>query len=663
MAMTMEMNSVVRASIKMLDFEEIILQLKGYAVSEIVKEKMDQLDIYTDYYLIKRHQGETSEARTIIDSANSVPLHSLVGIQNLLCKLPRHEILRPSELEQISNFIKDTGKLKWFMMDRVSLAPKVSGYAMSIEPLESLHEEVGRCIVSGRVDDNASASLAKLRKKIDAVEDKIKSKLQDYLMGSQYGGMLTDAIISQRDGRYVIPVKSEHKRSIDGMVLDRSRSGGTVFVEPAAVRKLSDELSQLKIDADNETYRILSELTNRVAMDYDALHLNYEVMITYDFLFAKAKLSRKFDAQSAEVNRDSQLKIVAGRHPLLGVDAVPMSLNLSAQNRNLVITGPNTGGKTVTMKTVGLFCLMTQAGLHVPCEKGTTLPIFEKVLCDIGDGQNVQQNLSTFSAHIGNIIRIIEAANSKSLIILDEIGAGTDPSEGTGIGIAVLETLNKKKAFILISTHYNEIKVFAKEHPDFVNGCMAFDLKSLKPLYRLEIGKAGESNALHIALRIGMSETLISRAHEIAYKEKKAFESFSEHDEQLTIQSAKTLENQKALNEATDSVSNTFERPSVFEPKKLSEFKVGDSVYVTTMKRNGIVCESENGRCEIGVRVLGKKIMVNHKRLSPYIDSKDLYPDDYDLDIVFETKNDRKKDKLIGKGKGKGVIIEKKGNV
>ena len=250
MAMTMEMNSVVRASIKMLDFEEIILQLKGYAVSEIVKEKMDQLDIYTDYYLIKRHQGETSEARTIIDSANSVPLHSLVGIQNLLCKLPRHEILRPSELEQISNFIKDTGKLKWFMMDRVSLAPKVSGYAMSIEPLESLHEEVGRCIVSGRVDDNASASLAKLRKKIDAVEDKIKSKLQDYLMGSQYGGMLTDAIISQRDGRYVIPVKSEHKRSIDGMVLDRSRSGGTVFVEPAAVRKLSDELSQLKIDAE-----------------------------------------------------------------------------------------------------------------------------------------------------------------------------------------------------------------------------------------------------------------------------------------------------------------------------------------------------------------------------------------------------------------------------
>ena len=657
MAITMEMNNVVRASIKMLDFDEIIMQLKGYAVSEIVKEKMEQLDIYTDYYLIKRHLDETSEARKIIDSANSVPLHSLVGIQNLLEKLPRHEILRPVELEQFSNFIKDTAKLKRFMLDRVSLAPKVSGYAMSIEPLEALHEELNRCIVSSRVDDNASVILTKIRRKIDLIEDKIKAKLQEYLMGNQYGGMLTDTIISQRDGRYVIPVKSEHKRSIDGMVLDRSRSGGTVFVEPAAVRKLSDELSQLKIDADNEIYRILSDLTNQVAMDYAALHLNYEVMITYDFLFAKAKLSRKFDARAAEVSLDNQLNIVDGRHPLLGVDAVPMSLSLSAQNRNLVITGPNTGGKTVTMKTVGLFCLMTQAGLHVPCETGTTLPIFEKVLCDIGDGQNVQQNLSTFSAHIGNIIRIIEAANAKSLIILDEIGAGTDPSEGTGIGIAVLETLNEKKAFILTSTHYNEIKVFAKEHPDFVNGSMAFDLRSLKPLYRLEIGKAGESNALHIALRIGMPQALISRAHEIAYKEKKAFEAFSEHYEQVLGETSSESENNKA-----PEINKPFESPSIFTPKKVSEFKVGDNVYVSTMKRSGIVCESENGRGEVGVLVLGKKIMVNHKRLSPYIDSKDLYPEDYDFDIIFESKIDRKKDKLIVKGKGKGVIIEKKGN-
>lgn len=648
--------NMITKSMKMLDFTNIIEQLKEFAISENVKNKIENLEIYTDYYLINRHLGETTEARAILDTSNSVPLHGLVGIQSLLEKLLRHEILRPVEIEQIANFIKDTGKLKRFMNERVAFAPKVAGYAFSIEPLETLLNELNRCINAGRVDDNASGNLSKLRKKIEIIEERIKSKMQDYLTSSQYGGMLTDAIISQRDGRYVIPVKSEHKRNIDGMVLDRSRSGGTVFVEPAAVRKLSDELSQVRIDEENEVYRILSELTNQIASHYDALHLNFEVMITYDFLFAKAKLSRKFEARASEVNMSRFLKIVSGKHPLIGRNAVPMSLELSNKNRNLVITGPNTGGKTVTMKTVGLFCLMTQAGLHVPCDDGTTLPIFEKVLCDIGDGQNVQQNLSTFSSHINNIIQIIEEATHNSLIILDEIGAGTDPGEGMGIGIAVLEALNEKKSFVLSSTHYNEIKAFAQAHPDFQNGSMAFDLKTLKPLYRLEIGKAGESNALHIALRIGMPESIISRAHEIAYKEKKTFDAFN-------------LEYIEALSETVEASSvsteqeTEFVRPSIFEPQKESRFKVGDAVYVSTMKKNGIVYEIENSKGEVGVIVLNKRIKVNQKRLSPYIDSSALYPEEYDLKIVFDSKEDRKKDKLIGKGKGNGIFIEKKGNV
>lgn len=648
--------NMITKSMKMLDFTNIIEQLKEFAISENVKNKIENLEIYTDYYLINRHLGETTEARAILDTSNSVPLHGLVGIQSLLEKLLRHEILRPVEIEQIANFIKDTGKLKRFMNERVEFAPKVAGYAFSIEPLETLLNELNRCINAGRVDDNASGNLSKLRKKIEIIEERIKSKMQDYLTSSQYGGMLTDAIISQRDGRYVIPVKSEHKRNIDGMVLDRSRSGGTVFVEPAAVRKLSDELSQVRIDEENEVYRILSELTNQIASHYDALHLNFEVMITYDFLFAKAKLSRKFEARASEVNMSRFLKIVSGKHPLIGRNAVPMSLELSNKNRNLVITGPNTGGKTVTMKTVGLFCLMTQAGLHVPCDDGTTLPIFEKVLCDIGDGQNVQQNLSTFSSHINNIIQIIEEATHNSLIILDEIGAGTDPGEGMGIGIAVLEALNEKKSFVLSSTHYNEIKAFAQAHPDFQNGSMAFDLKTLKPLYRLEIGKAGESNALHIALRIGMPESIISRAHEIAYKEKKTFDAFN-------------LEYIEALSETVEASSvsteqeTEFVRPSIFEPQKESRFKVGDAVYVSTMKKNGIVYEIENSKGEVGVIVLNKRIKVNQKRLSPYIDSSALYPEEYDLKIVFDSKEDRKKDKLIGKGKGNGIFIEKKGNV
>jgi len=664
--MTMlKMTNMTTKSMKMLDFQEIIDQLKDYAISENVKKKIDTLEIYTDYYLINRHLSETTEARSILDTSNSVPLHGLVGIQGLLEKLLRHEILRPVEIEQIANFVKDTGKLKRFMTERMEFAPKVAGYAYSIESLETLQTELLRCISSGRVDDEASGALSKLRKKIEFLEDRIKSKMHDYLMNSQYGGMLTDVIISQRDGRYVIPVKSEHRKSIDGLVMDRSRSGGTVFVEPAAVRKLSDELTQVRIDEENEVYRILSELTNLIASHYDALHLNFEVMITYDFLFAKAKLSRKFEARAAEINTSAYLNIIKGKHPLLGRNAVPMTLELSKQNRNLVITGPNTGGKTVTMKTVGLFCLMTQAGLHVPCEEGTTLPIFETILCDIGDGQNVQQNLSTFSSHINNIIQIVEEATHKSLVILDEIGAGTDPGEGMGIGIAVLEALNEKKAYILSSTHYNEIKAFAQTHPDFKNGSMAFDLKTLKPLYMLEVGKAGESNALHIALRIGMPEKIISRAHEISYKEKQSFETFNqEYVEAINENGMKSsTDPQDGKIDSLADDKSEFEKPSIFTPQKESRFKVGDSVYVHTMKKNGIVYESENSKGEIGVIVLNKRIKVNQKRLSPYIDSKELYPEEYDLKIVFESKENRKKDKLIGKGKGMGLIIEKKGNV
>ncbi len=653
---------------RMLDFDQIKSELTGYAVTEMVKAKIDALEIHTDIHLIKRHLNETSEARMILDQANSVPLHALIGIKGLMDKLNRHEVYRAPEIEQISGFIKDAAKIKRFMINYESTAPKVAGYAQDISALEPLYETLSRCVAAGRVDDQASGTLQKIRKKKDIIEDKIKSKLQDYLVNSQYANMVSDAIISQRDGRYVIPIKSEHKRNFDGLVLDKSRSGGTFFVEPAAVKKLSDELSQLKIDEENEVYRILSELTNNIA-DYKVnLYLNYEILEHYDFLFAKAKLSRKLQGIEAEVNLSRRLQIVEGRNPILNMSAVPMNVTLTDAQRNLVITGPNTGGKTVTMKTIGLLCLMTQAGLHIPAREGTSLPIFKKILCDIGDGQSLLQNLSTFSSHIKNIMHILEETDEETLVILDEIGAGTDPSEGTGIGVAVLEALNQKRAFILASTHYNEIKIFAKDHPDFTNGSMAFDLKTLSPLYRLEVGKSGESNALNIALRIGLPPEIIKRAFEVAYKDKEVDQAFltSDHCEgsvdELSSDSTQTdlhLKDVKAEAEIPDFVPPKDVSP--FAPKPKSIYKVGDGVWVHTMKKNGVVCEAENAKGDVGVIVLGKKIKVNHKRLSPYIDSKELYPEAYDLNIVLESKENRKKDKLISKGKGQGIIIEKKG--
>lgn len=688
---TMKMNEIIKASIQRLDFDQIKEALKECAVSDEVKQTIDQLPIYTDYFLIQRHLEETTEARKILDDASSVPIHSLQGIKTIIDKLPRHEVLRVAEIETMGNFIKDANRIKKFMLDKVHVSEKVANYALSIVSLETLYSEIVRSVTYGRVDDNASTALSKIRKKIEIAEDRIKTKINDYLVNSKYANVLADHVVSQRNGRYVIPVKSEHKKTIDGMVLDRSRSGGTFFVEPVAIKKLSDELSQLRIDEENEVYRIISELTNSIADNYPSLHLNFEIMSHYDFIFAKAKLSRRYEAVPCVVNTNKIIHIIEGRHPLLGRDAVPMSVKLTQKQRNLVITGPNTGGKTVTMKTIALLCLMTQAGLHIPCERGTTLPILDKILCDIGDGQSLQQNLSTFSSHITNIIQILEESTENSLSIFDEIGSGTDPSEGTGIGIAVLEAMNAKLGFTLTSTHYNEIKRFATEHPDFINGSMGFDLKTLKPLYQLEVGTSGNSNAINIASRIGLPETLVKRAYEVANKGQmqpnlmvegadsdgmqladsvQLADGMQLADEVQLADNLQLADSLQLVNEASESIKQTTQElvsmsselsKSKYAPAPKSQYKVGDVVYVKTMKRQGTVCETENKKGEMTLLIMGNRVKVNVKRVAPYIDSKDLYPEDYDLSIVMETKTDRKVQKAVNKGK-RGVILEKRGN-
>lgn len=625
---------------KMLDWFTIEKKLVDYAISDEAKKRCATLDYMTDPFLIRSHLEETTESRAILNYGTSIPLHSLNGIGEILDKIKRDEILRPLELTKVQGFIKDTQKMIRFMSDKVFIAPKVAMYAQSMSPLHSLCEEISLCIANGVVLDTASTTLLKLRKKIEHTEEQIKSKLQSYLSSSQYSSMLSDAIISQRDGKYVLPIKSEHKRNFDGNVLDRSRSGGTFFVEPAAVKKLHDTLQGLKIDEENEVYKILTILTEQLASQHQPLYVNYECMIAYDFLFAKAKLSLNMNACSPEINLEKELKIINGRHPLLGKEPVPLSLELNQNVRNLIITGPNTGGKTVAMKTTALFSLMAQSGLHVPADPGTRLPLFKAILCDIGDGQSVEQNLSTFSSHITNINEIVDLADADTLVIIDEIGAGTDPSEGMGIGIAVLEHLNLKGCFLLASTHYNEIKRFAEMHPDFSNGSMAFDLHSLQPLYKLEVGKSGESNALHIALRIGMSKHLIERAHEIAYKEKKNYEPYKMSSPKKEVQPL--LKNSETRH---------------FSSKKQVTFSVGDAVFIHTMKRTGIVCERMNRNGEVGVMVMNKKIWVSHKRLSLYLEGKDLYPEAYDLDIATKTKSTRKKEKALSKGV-KGIILE-----
>jgi len=638
---------------ELLEVDKIILELSELARSKAAKKRIASLKPMTDIILINRHQAETQEARAIADESGGVPLNGMIGLTGMMDKLSRGEILTVSELENLTVFISDASKMKRFMDDKASLAPNVSSYARSIDPLTEIYKNITRCIGYGKVTNQASSSLGKIRRKIEQLEDKIKLKLNHYMTDQHYQTMLTDPIVSQRNGHYVIPVKSEHKNNVAGYILDKSRSGGTFFVEPVAIRTLNETLTQLKIDEENEVFRILSQLTNDIMADFSALELNVEVMENYDFLFAKAKLGQRMNGIRVAISSDKSLNLVSARHPLLGISAVPLNIKMTNEIPNLMITGPNTGGKTVSMKTIGLLIIMNQMGLQIPAMTGTSLPIYEMILCDIGDGQDISQNLSTFSSHIINIISILEMANEKTMVILDEIGAGTDPSEGMGIGVAVLETLDEKGTTILASTHYGELKTYAKNAKRFVCGSMTFDLTSLQPKYQLDLGTTGESNALLIALRLGMTPELIGRAHEIAYQEKKDYQSFKriwQSEVESTIATECVLESvpQKLIQ------SN---RKSKYTAPRLSKFAVGDRVMIESLGQSGIVEALENAKGEIVVRINGKKIMINHKRLALYITKDELYPENYDLDIVFESKDNRKRKKAVGKGK-KGIFSD-----
>ncbi|MDP4090392.1 MAG: endonuclease MutS2, partial [Bacillota bacterium] len=513
-------------AVKILEFEKIKEELKNYALSELAKDVIERLEPSLDRHKIERWLEETTEARSIVDRSSSIPLHGLKGIKGLKEKLGKTAALLPEELEGLSGFLKDCLKLKRFMAakDYEYCAPNITAYAASIYELEHIISEIERCIIKGRVDDKASPALSKLRKRINILEDRIRAKIESVMKNSEYKNYIQDNLVSMRNGRFVIPIKTQYKNNVAGSIHDSSSSGSTVFIEPEEIRKLQDELNEQRIEEENEVYKILCTLTAEVESCEREISINIETMAHYDFLFAKGKYSKYLDGNTVEVNTENFIRIVSGRHPLLGKSAVPLNLIIGDDYRSLVITGPNTGGKTVALKTAGLLTMMVQCGLHVPVNPGSSFAIFADVLVDIGDGQSIEQSLSTFSSHIKNIINILNCADRHSLVILDEVGAGTDPGEGMGIAVAVLEEIHSKGAVMLATTHYSEIKEFAENTAGFKNGCMEFDINTLKPLYRLTVGRAGESNAFLIALRLGMDKGMIERAHRITYKEDKVYE-------------------------------------------------------------------------------------------------------------------------------------------
>lgn len=408
-----------------------------------------------------------------------------------------------------------------------------------------------------------------------------------------------------------------------------------------------EQLSWLKAEEEAEVQKVLYYLTGLVEEKEQQIRLAVETMVHYDVLFAKAKYSRAIDGKKPEVNESHYIRLVEARHPLLGSQAVPLTFELGSPEHALVITGPNTGGKTVTIKTVGLLTLMAQSGLHLPVAEGSSISVYRNILVDIGDGQSIMENLSTFSSRIVNIIEILKETNDRSLVLLDELGSGTDPGEGMGLATAILEQLYAKGATLLATTHYSEIKEFADQHEGFINGSMEFDLNSLKPTYKLHIGKGGESQAFAIALKLGMHPKLIQRAHEITYKEKKVY-----LDEEVNSTDLREQEKQIIVNRYQQRA-----KKHAVTKEKLPVFAQGDNVVISPDNLIGIVYKGPDDQGNYLVQVKGEKKAYNHKRLKLKIAASELYPEDYDFDIIFESVETRKNKKLLSRKHVDGVTI------
>ncbi|MFS0864674.1 endonuclease MutS2 [Fredinandcohnia sp. 179-A 10B2 NHS] len=636
-------------TIEVLQFTDIKDEIATYCISELGKEKIESITPSRTKRQIVAWLNEVSEAKKVLEISTSVPIHTLKDIKYLLTSMHKAVTLRPDHLMNLCDFLVCIERLKRFMSDKEYAAPIISTYVYSLFDLKDLADEIARCIRHGRVDDYASKELLKTRKQISIQEERLKAKIEQFVKSSKNSKYLQDNLVSERNGRYVISVKKEYRKQIKGTVLDTSASGATLFMEPEEIGYLQEDINLLKMQEEAEEHRILTQLTGLVEKHEHEIKIAVETMIQYDVIFAKAKYSQIIGGIAPQINEHHTIRLKNVRHPLLGAPAVPLNFTIGEDYDALVITGPNTGGKTVTVKTVGLLTLMAQSGMHIPADEGSEIAIYDKILVDIGDGQSIEQSLSTFSSRIKNIIEILKETTPHSLVLLDELGAGTDPAEGMGLATSILEELYQKGATLLATTHYSEIKTYAENREGFENGSMEFDASTLKPTYRLIIGKGGDSQAFTIALKLGMHPFLIERAHQITYGETKEYRDASpftinELSSQLAM-NAKYVQKQK---------HGKIEK----KPNEASIFKRGDNVNIPSLDQYGIVSKPANDKGEVEVVVKGERLLFNHKRLSLYIKAEDLYPEDYDFDILFESKENRKIRKEMSKHHVEGLVIE-----
>ena len=553
-----------------LEFDKILSILKQHLASEVGLEYAQKLRPVTILKEAETLQEQTWEAESIYTRTGRTPISGFPDVRELVGRMHASLFLSTRELLAVAQAMRAAREAKDILQngDENSL---LCNLANRLTSHRSVEEEIARCILGeDEISDNASPELNRIRRQIKIIGERVREKLNGMLKSQTTQKYLQETVITIRNGRYVLPVKAECRSQVPGLVHDQSSSGATLFIEPSAVVELGNENKRLMMEEKNEIERILSGLTAMLAPYADEIHISCNVMGALDVIFARAIMARDQRAVRPKLNEAGLVRIVRGRHPLIPKDrVVPVDIWLGETFRTLIITGPNTGGKTVTLKTVGLFTLMAMSGMFIPADEGTELSTFESVFADIGDEQSIEQSLSTFSSHMTNTVRILTEADGRSLVLLDELGAGTDPVEGAALAQAILESLYERNTLTVATTHYSEIKAFALMHAGMQNASMEFDVDRLCPTYRLFIGIPGKSNAFEISKRLGLSDAVISRAQDFLQKKDVAFETVLSEAEQAR----RTAENDKEAIYKTRIETEKIKTELEKEKKKLEDEK------------------------------------------------------------------------------------------
>lgn len=517
-------------TLKTLEYYKIIKKLEAKAESELGREKIREIVPLTRMDEIERLQEETREAYNILIKRSAPPLFGINDIESSIRRIEKGGILEAAGLLDVADSLRVSRRLKSYLKnndgDRESEYPILENLIGSLEAYRRIEEEISGAIVSeDEISDNASSSLKNIRRDKKNKNDSIRSKLNSIINSEKYQKILQDNIITVREGRYVVPVRQESRGSIKGIVHDMSSSGATVFIEPMSIVNLNNELRELELKELEEIQRILERLSGLVLEEAHGIIMNQKILQELDCIFAKGKLALDMKAVKPILNNEKKINLKKARHPLLAEkDVVPIDIYLGQEFNSLVVTGPNTGGKTVTLKTVGLLTAMAQSGLHIPADFNSEIGVFNKIFADIGDEQSIEQSLSTFSSHMTNIVRILDEVDERSLVLFDELGAGTDPTEGAALAMSILDHLLRRKIRTIATTHYSQLKVYALTTEDVANASVEFDVETLSPTYRLLIGVPGKSNAFEISKRLGLQDYIIDSARNLISEENIEFE-------------------------------------------------------------------------------------------------------------------------------------------